>query len=194
MSAEPRLVARVEDEGGRLRIVAPAIGQWRGAPASGTVLGPGSPIGELVRLGRRHPLSLPDVAPGIVEDAPEAARLRVEYGATLFRLAPLVVAESSNASARSVGPTAGGGEHRIGAPIDGVFHRRPAPEAAPFVEVGARIAAGRCVGLIEVMKTFNQIVFDPPGGVEHGEIVEIRCADGQEVHAGQVLVVVRPAR
>jgi biotin carboxyl carrier protein len=40
------------------------------------------------------------------------------------------------------------------------------------------------------MKTFNQIVYGGPGLPEEAEVVEIRCADGAEVSAGQTLMVV----
>jgi biotin carboxyl carrier protein len=46
------------------------------------------------------------------------------------------------------------------APTNGVFYGRPAPDAEPFVRVGERIAIGQPIGLIEVMKTFNQILFE----------------------------------
>ena len=47
------------------------------------------------------------------------------------------------------------------------------------------------MGLVEVMKTFNQILYDGPGFADQAEVLEIRCEDAQEVHAGEVLIVVR---
>jgi biotin carboxyl carrier protein len=79
----------------------------------------------------------------------------------------------------------------VSAPTDGVFYRGPSPEAPPFVEVGSRVSKGQPVGLVEVMKTFNQIVYGGPGMPDEGEVLEIRCEDGAEVSAGQVLIVVR---
>jgi biotin carboxyl carrier protein len=53
------------------------------------------------------------------------------------------------------------------------------------------VRRGDAVGLVEVMKTFNQILYDGPGFPEEAEVVEVRCEDGQEVRVGEVLVVVR---
>jgi len=79
---------------------------------------------------------------------------------------------------------------RLGHQVNGVGVARLDP-TAPFVEVGARVAAGQPVGLVEVMKTFNQIHYGGPGWPEHAEVVEVRADDGEEVSAGQVLIVVR---
>ena len=66
-----------------------------------------------------------------------------------------------------------------------------APDAAPFVRVGERIAVGQPIGLIEVMKTFNQIVFEGVDSGESAEVVEICAEDGQEVAAGAPLIRIR---
>jgi len=121
----------------------------------------------------------------------------VDYGAVLFELAPLGAAQDDDLAASSglAGAaghaTVGQGLHAIIAPTDGVFYRAASPGAAPFVAVGDRLAVGRPVGLIEVMKTFNQIVYGGPGYPPEAEVVEIRALDVGEVRAGDVLVVVR---
>jgi biotin carboxyl carrier protein len=43
------------------------------------------------------------------------------------------------------------------APLPGVFYRRPGPDKAPFVEVGDLVTAGQTIGLIEIMKQFNEV-------------------------------------
>ena len=52
-------------------------------------------------------------------------------------------------------------------------------------------ARGQVVGLVEVMKTFNQIQYGGAGLPEEAEVLEIRADEGAEIRAGQVLVVVR---
>ena len=79
----------------------------------------------------------------------------------------------------------------VTAPTDGVFYRRPGPDAPPFVDVGARVRNGQAVGLIESMKTFNQILFGGAGYPDDGEVVDIAVEDAEEVRSGQVLMVVR---
>ncbi|ANM32047.1 hypothetical protein ABI59_03000 [Acidobacteria bacterium Mor1] len=77
------------------------------------------------------------------------------------------------------------------APTDGVFYRRPSPDAPAFVEAGQRVRGGQPVGLVEVMKTFNQVRYGGDDLPDEAEVVEIRADDGQEVQAGQVLIVVK---
>ena len=83
------------------------------------------------------------------------------------------------------------GTRAIVSPTDGVFYRKSAPDAPFFVEIGQKIRVGHAVGLVEVMKTFNQILYEGPGFPEEAEVVEVRANDAQEVSAGEVLVVIR---
>lgn len=46
---------------------------------------------------------------------------------------------------------------QIIAPIPGIFYRRPAPDKAPFVEVGDTVEVGQTIGVIEIMKQFTEI-------------------------------------
>jgi acetyl-CoA carboxylase biotin carboxyl carrier protein len=45
----------------------------------------------------------------------------------------------------------------VTSPMVGVAYLAPEPGAAPFITVGARVAQGQTLLLIEAMKTFNQI-------------------------------------
>ncbi|MFY1992649.1 acetyl-CoA carboxylase [Achromobacter xylosoxidans] len=74
-------------------------------------------------------------------------------------------------------------QQEILSPLPGTFYRRPSPDAAPFVEVGATIQPGDVVGIVEVMKQFNQIEAEV-GGV----VAEILVADGDPVEPGQALL------
>lgn len=76
--------------------------------------------------------------------------------------------------------------HReIVSPLPGTFYRRPAPDQPPFAKEGDVIAAGAVVGLVEVMKTFNQIHADAGG-----RIVRFLVESEGAVEAGQALLVV----
>jgi biotin carboxyl carrier protein len=197
---EPILLGTVEheDEGG-LRVLAPAVGWWSEIPRRGALLGPGSPIGSLYQLNRRYRLVLPEGVSGRVTDGLPGHRVSaVEYGQLLFCLAPVRaagLAEGSVDQQAALGHPAGvdlpSGTRAIVAPTDGVFYRKSAPDAPPFVEVGQSVTKGQPVGLVEVMKTFNQILYEGPGFPERAEVVDIRAVDAEEVRAGQVLVVVR---
>jgi acetyl-CoA carboxylase biotin carboxyl carrier protein len=190
-----RWLALVEREGsGALRVLAPAVGSWSGAPREGSLAGCGSAVGRLRCLQRSLPLCLPEDAQGIVAGATESRVVAVEYGQELFRL--LALGERGGTPAalgagprRSEAVLAEG--HAVRAPTEGVFYRRPAPGARAFVEIGDRVRRGQAVGLIEVMKTFHQILFEGPGFPREAQVVEILADDGVEVGAGQALLLAR---
>lgn len=73
----------------------------------------------------------------------------------------------------------------VKSPMVGTVYRRPNPEAKPFVEIGATVAAGDRVMLVEAMKTFNEIVA-PRAGTVSAVLVE----DGEPVEYGQALLVI----
>jgi len=183
--------------GGNLEVLSPDVGWWSDHPPDGSVVGPGSVVGRLSSLNRRHTLVLPDGASGRAAGGDSRRRsVAVEFGQVLFVLAPL--REYSGEGSRPAGdPSVGnpvGSEavRAVLAPTDGFFYRGSSPGASPFVEIGTRIRSGQPLGLVEVMKTFNHILYGGPGFPEQAEVVEIRVGDSEEVHAGQVLVVVRP--
>jgi acetyl-CoA carboxylase biotin carboxyl carrier protein len=196
---DPVLLVRVErDDDGTARVLAPRVGWWSSLPAQGTLIGPGSDVGVLDQLNRRFRLLMPEGAAGLVTDGlPPLRRVAVEYGQILFQLRPVEAAAAdkpAGAAGRGEGATSaelGADSRTIVSPTDGVFYRKPSPDAPPFVEKGGRLRRGQPVGLVEVMKTFNQILYDGPGVPDEAEVVEIRAADAQEVAAGQVLIVVR---
>ncbi len=67
-------------------------------------------------------------------------------------------------------------------PIVGTFYRAPAPDAAPFVEVGSRVSKGQVLCIVEAMKIMNQIESDTTGVV-----VAILVENAQPVAYGQPL-------
>ena len=72
-------------------------------------------------------------------------------------------------------------------PIVGTFYRSPAPDAAPFVEVGARVVNGQVLCIVEAMKIMNQIESDTTG-----TIAAILVENAQPVAYGQPLFHVVP--
>lgn len=73
----------------------------------------------------------------------------------------------------------------VTSPMVGVAYLAPEPGAAKFIEVGATVAEGQTLMLIEAMKTFNPI--RAPRG---GKITRIIIADGQPVEFGEPLVII----
>lgn len=70
----------------------------------------------------------------------------------------------------------------IVSPIVGTFYRAPAPDASPFVDVGARVTKGQVLCIVEAMKIMNQIESDVTGTV-----AAILVENAQPVAYGQPL-------
>jgi acetyl-CoA carboxylase biotin carboxyl carrier protein len=171
---------------------APKLGLWSDPPREGALVEPGSPAGTITQVGRTFLLVIPDGVSGRVAIERRADNaFPVAYGEALFRVTA-VESRRAGAQATETKPSrATKGVLEIVSPTDGVFYRAAALGAKPFVAVGERLAPGRPVGLIEVMKTFNPIAYGGPGFPDEVEVVEILAKDGQEVRAGQALVAVK---
>jgi len=192
------LIVRIETgDQGELRVLAPKVGWWFDPPRSGRLVGPGTRVGTLGQLSRRFELLLPEGAVGRVVDPPRSGLVALEYGATMFRLAGVegvgddVAAVVGRGAERAMADQRADGTYAVVAPTDGVFYRASSPDEPPLAKAGSEIRRGHPVGLIEVMKTFNQIEYGGPGFPDEAEIVSFRCRDGEEVRAGQVLLLVR---
>ena len=75
----------------------------------------------------------------------------------------------------------------VTAPMVGKFYAAPSPSDPPYVQQGARVAAGATVGLIEVMKVFTSVKTETQGVIE-----KILVSNGQFVEFGQALFLIRP--
>ncbi len=95
--------------------------------------------------------------------------------------APAAAAMPSAAAPEAEGPHPG----TITSPMVGVAYLAPEPGAAPFVTVGARVAQGQTLLLIEAMKTFNQ--FRAP---KAGTVTRILVESGSPVEYGEPLLVI----
>jgi len=189
-TAIPVLVA-TDGQGGML-VRAPKLGLWSDHPPNGALVESGSAVGTLAQLRRRFILVVPDgVAGRVAIEGRSQDALPVEYGETLFRVTPFEGREAGVASSHAEASRSATGTFEVVAPTDGVFYRSPALDGKPYVVVGDRVKTGQPVGLIEVMKTFNPIVYGGAGLPDEAEIVEVLAADGEEVRAGQALVVVK---
>lgn len=195
---EPVLGATLESlEGGRCQLRAPAVGLWRGAPADGLVVTPGSEIGELEILGVLHQLVAPAGARGVVVETggdESRARRPVGYGDVLIVLdasADLGAAFAATAAAEEEGGAEAALVFR--ASTSGRFYDRPAPDKPPFVSVGDLVSRGQTVCLLEVMKTFNRVQYGGDDLPERARVVAIRPAGGDDLDAGDVILELEPA-
>ncbi len=74
----------------------------------------------------------------------------------------------------------------VKSPMVGTFYRAPAPDAAPFVEVGSRVEKGQTLCIIEAMKLMNEIEAEVSGTV-----TKILAKNAQPVEYGQPLLVIK---
>ncbi|WBV42861.1 acetyl-CoA carboxylase biotin carboxyl carrier protein [Pseudoroseomonas cervicalis] len=131
-----------------------------------------------------------------IELADGEARLRVTRSVTV---APTVVAAAPVAAAPAAAPLAAAPAPApaaaaevsastpgaVTSPMVGVAYLAPEPGAAPFITLGAKVAAGQTLLLIEAMKTFNQIK-----APKAGTVTRILVESGSPVEYGEPLLVV----
>lgn len=72
---------------------------------------------------------------------------------------------------------------QILSPLPGIFYRKLAPDKPPYKNEGDSVDVGEVIGLIEVMKTFNEVKADTAG-----KIVRFLAENEEEIMAGQPLV------
>ena len=99
----------------------------------------------------------------------------------------VVLADSGEGSSAGE-PVADAQQHRVTAPLVGVFHPWLKPRGGTLVAVGDRVKAGQLVGTIESLNVFNEVETSVAG-----RVVEIHAQDGQPVEYGQVLVTIEIA-
>jgi acetyl-CoA carboxylase biotin carboxyl carrier protein len=116
------------------------------------------------------------------------SELEVRNGEESVRIVrPLVPTAATTAQraadtdARTRSPRAASG-FVVRAPLTGTFYCAPAPGERPFVRVGATVAIGDVLCIIESMKMMNPIEAE-----RAGRIVEVTAEDGQPVETGAAL-------
>jgi biotin carboxyl carrier protein len=73
----------------------------------------------------------------------------------------------------------------IVSPLPGTFYMRPAPDAPNYKQVGDSVAIDDVIGLVEVMKMFNEVRSEVSG-----KVLRYAVENEDPVEAGQVLLVI----
>ncbi len=115
------------------------------------------------------------------EPAPATLVLPAVNGA----LAPSNGAAAPAPPAAAAGPPAN--VKRVTAPVVGVFYAASSPGAEPFVSVGARVAPGQVLCILEAMKLMNEITSEFAGVVNR-----VLPQNGELVSLGDDLVWIEP--
>ena len=72
---------------------------------------------------------------------------------------------------------------QILSPLPGTFYSKPTPDQPAFKKVGDAVAVGDVIGLIEVMKSFHEVMAD-----QVGTLIAFIADDEEPVMAGQPLI------
>ena len=75
--------------------------------------------------------------------------------------------------------------HEVLTPVPGTFYRRPDPDSEPFVADGGAVSAGETIGLVEIMKNFQEVEAEVGG-----RLVEFLVGNEDAVQAGQAVAVI----
>ncbi len=75
--------------------------------------------------------------------------------------------------------------YEVRSPMVGTFYRAPAPDAAPYVEVGDMVSPGQTLCIIEAMKLMNEIQSEVSG-----RVAKILVENAQPVEYNQVLFLI----
>jgi acetyl-CoA carboxylase biotin carboxyl carrier protein len=97
--------------------------------------------------------------------------------------APAPVAAAAPAATAATPPADHPGT--IKSPMVGTAYLAPSPEASPFVGVGASVAEGDTLLIVEAMKVMNPIL-----APRAGKVTQILVSTGQPVEYDQPLVIV----
>ncbi len=124
-----------------------------------------------------------------IEIEKKGIRLRVARGGMVSHTVAGYAPGAAAAPAPAVAPPApkSAAEHpgAVKSPMVGTAFRAPAPTAANFIEVGAKVTQGQTLLIIEAMKTMNQIP-----SPRAGTVTQILVESGQPVEFGEPLVII----
>lgn len=187
-----------ETGGGRV-LRSPGVGRLVELPPLGALLQPGALAGTLRVLRRDVRLLLPDDAGGVVaERLVPPGRPAVEFDQAVLRLVTSLDAAAGTmnapAGARAGATALDAATLVVRAPTDGVFYRGPGPGLEPYVREGGAVERGTVMGLIEIMKSFHQLVYGRDDALPARAVIRrVLPADASEVRQGDVLFHVESA-
>ncbi len=170
-------------------LLAPALGWYRGQLPEGAGVVPEQQIGTLTVLGRVYPLLAPKGSTGsVIESCLVPGLHPVDYGQELYKLGEVTGPRAVEEETSSNGTTESSARQiAVRSPTEGVFYRRPDPQSPPYVQVGDIVELGHPLGLVEVMKCFNQVRYSGHDLPPRARVAKILVEDSAEIRHDQVL-------
>lgn len=192
--SEGRVVLRARPGyGGASDLLATTVGVFAPAVTQGELVSAGQVVGTIDVLGALRELIVPPGIAGRVTECVGGGRLRVpvEYGEALLVISSASMGDVADETS-SVGVDTEGALAFV-APMSGRFYSRPSPTELPFVAAGDTVQTGQTVGLLEVMKTFNRLVYQDDGLPAQAKVEKIVPAEGADVVRGEVILLLAPS-
>ena len=122
----------------------------------------------------------------VIRRGPKTEYINVAAPAPQLYAAPQqTAAPAAAAPGVSVATVAAETGETINSPIVGSFYRAPAPDAAPYVEVGQVVEKGQVLCIVEAMKLMNEIEAE-----FRCKIVKVCKENAQAVEFGDPLFVI----
>jgi len=180
---------RIDGEGSEL--LSPGVGVFMPRVAGGELLASGQSIGMIEVLGVRRELIVPRNVEGRVSARIGGGRSRVpvQYGDVLLSVSTTAIAKQSDADSSVTDDSEGA--LAFTAPMSGRFYSRPSPSEPPFVSAGDIVKRGQTLGLLEVMKTFNRLVYQGDALPDAAKVVRVVPSEGDDVVRGDVILSLR---
>jgi len=184
-----KIICKAKKNNGQIKILSPTVGIFHRIHNNGDYLCPGSYIGYLSVLKSKIRLYIPEDISGIADiDISSLRDIGIGYGDPILTI--LYTENISTVNNNKKDKFHNNKKQEgiiIRSFITGIFYRKETPDSLPFVKVGSTVKRGDTLGLIEVMKSFNKIIFDEGKNFESGTIEEIFIDNDSEIKMGDPL-------
>ena len=175
-----------------VELLAPSVGVFTPRVGVGDYVTSGQCVGTFAVLGVGRGMVVPPGVAGRVTERAGCGRthVSVQYGDALISVASVVGSERQAALTSSPSPTTSSAAFL--APMSGRYYSRPSPGDPPFVDVGDTVTRGQTIGLLEVMKTFNRLVYQGDAYPAQATVEQVVPGDGADVVRGDPILLLGP--
>ena len=193
MSGNAYVLGARSREADTSELLAPTVGVFTAQVREGELVSAGQVLGSIDVLGVLSELRAPEGVAGRVTSRIGGARTRVpvQYGDPLFTISAASMAPAAKAGV--AGNEGSAAALSFTAPMSGRFYSRPSPNDPPFVSAGDIVQRGQTIGLLEVMKTFNRLVYQGDALPERAVVEKIVPGEGDDVVRGDVVLALGPS-
>ncbi|MBC8369666.1 MAG: hypothetical protein H8E25_06685 [Planctomycetes bacterium] len=167
-------------------LCAPAVGEIVYISQKDEMVCSGDTLLEISILSVRHKLIVP---PNIQHRISLCENICLGSGLEYLQAIATLSAVTDHEPTSTTAKTKQTAAASILSPQAGRFYHRPTPEDAAFVKTGDVITPGKTIGLLEVMKTFSPVKWNPSSGDCQSTIVgDYLVIDGDDVEEMQPLI------